>query len=246
MHELKALFRNPGLYLAGVYFTLFQKVFKNNGLIIHVPFKLTDISFRGRFVQHKYEKEEATHLSQYLSPTDRVLELGSCLGYVSCLTNVILENKDQHVVLEANPHLIEWIEKNKRVNDCHFAIEHRIISNQKRNEFYIHDLIVGGSTKRKTMNRIEVEGTNFTALEEKHHIRFNTLIMDIEGGELELFRGHKEEIGRFEKIFYEVHPFANILSEEEASECETILSDLGFELILRDGNFQIWEKDPKK
>ena len=242
MHELKAMFRNPGRYLAGIYFTLFKKTFKKNGLTIHIPFHLTDIPFRGRFVQGKYEKEEATHLSNYLSADDKVLELGSCLGYVSCLTNKLLENKEQHVVLEANPHLLEWIKKNRQENNCHFKVEHSIISGQKINEFYIHDLIVGGSTKRKTKHKIAVEGTSFSALSEKHNINFNTLIMDIEGGELDLFREHGKEIANFQKIFFEVHPFANILSKEEAFECETILSDLGFELLLRDGNFQIWKQ----
>ena len=236
------MLRNPGLYLAGIYFTLFKKAFKKNGLTIHVPFDLTDIAFRGRFLQDKYEKEESTHLSNYLSPSDRVLELGSCLGYVSCLTNKVLDDKKQHLVLEANPHLIDWIEKNKQENNCHFEIEHCIISNKKKNEFYIHDLIVGGSTKRATVHSIEVDGTTFSDLEVKHGIDFNTLIMDIEGGELELFREHRNEIAKFQKIFYEVHPFANILTNEEARECELILTEIGFELLLRDGNFQIWEK----
>lgn len=71
--------------------------------------------------------------------------------------------------------------------------------------------------------------------------------MDIEGGELDLLRNHKEHVAKFEKIFYEVHPFVNILSAEEALECEDILSSCGFQLVKRDGNFQIWMKsDPGK
>jgi len=165
MDELKAMIRNPGLYAAGLYFTLFKKVFKKNGLTIHVPFHLTNIAFRGRFLRNKYEKEEATHLARYLSPGDKVLELGSCLGYVSCLTNRILDHREQHVVLEANPNLIGWIEKNRVENDGRFAIENGIISHEEKNEFYIHDLIVGGSTRRKTGHKIEVRGTSFPALE---------------------------------------------------------------------------------
>jgi len=242
MGHIKAMFQNPGLYFAGLYFTVFKKEFKKNNITIHVPFHLTDIAFRGRFMKNKYEKEEATHLANYLTDEDSVLELGSCLGYVSCITNKILGDKRKHIVLEANPHLISWIEKNKQENNCHFKIEHCIISNKKNNEFFIHDLIVGGSTRRKTGNSVVVSGTTFQALKEKHGINFNTLIMDIEGGELDLFREHAHELIHFQKIFYEVHPFANILSKEEAQECENILSNLGFELVLRDGEFQIWHK----
>ncbi|MBT8184700.1 MAG: FkbM family methyltransferase [Eudoraea sp.] len=242
MQHLKSFFRNPGQYLAGIYFTLFKKVFTRNGITIHIPFHMTDIPFRGRFVQNKYEKEEATHLARYLEPQDKVLELGSCLGYVSCLTNKLLHNKEEHVVVEANPKLIPWIQKNKLENNCHFKIEHCIISPEKKNEFYIHELIVGGSTRRKTMHKIEVKGTTFSELEEKYATDFDTLIMDIEGGELDLLRNHNKEISKFRKIFYEVHPFANILTREEALECETILTGMGFQLVLRDGNFQVWKK----
>jgi len=236
------MLKKPRLFLAGIYFTYFKKVFKKNGLTIHVPFDLTDFKFRGRFVLDTYEEEESRYLLQHLSPDAKVLELGSCLGYVSCLTNQLLKNKTQHVVLEANPQLIPWIEKNKRENNCEFAIENSIVSNQKTNDFYIHDLIVGGSAKRKTAHKIEIKGETFNSLRSRYGIDFDTLVMDIEGGELHLFQNHKEGIAQFDKIFMEVHPFANILTKEEAQECEDILTGLGFEIIVRDGNFQIWEK----
>ena len=240
------MLKKPRLFLAGIYFTYFKKVFKKNGLTIHVPFDLTDFKFRGRFVLDTYEEEESRYLSEHLSPDAKVLELGSCLGYVSCLTNQLLKNKSQHLVLEANPQLIPWIEKNKRENDCEFAIENSIVSNQKMNDFYIHDLIVGGSAKRKTAHKIEIKGETFESLRSRYGIYFDTLIMDIEGGELHLFQNHKEGIAKFDKIFMEVHPFANILTPEEAQECEDILADLGFEITVRDGNFQIWEKSSKQ
>lgn len=228
--------------LAGMYFTYFKKVFVQNGIKIHVPLELTDFKFRGRFVLGTYEKEEATYLSQFLRPNDTVLELGSCLGYVSCLTNDLLADKSKHVVLEANPRLIPSIEKNKEANKAGFHIEQKIISNTKKNTFYIHDLIVGGSLKRKTAYEVEVEGVTVAELEKKYKLRFNTLVMDIEGGELELLRNQQAAISKFDRIFMEIHPFANILTEEEAKECEQILASLGFGLVLRDGNFLIWQK----
>lgn len=236
------MLKKPRLFLAGIYFTYFRKVFIKNGLTIHIPFDLTDFKFRGRFVLGSYEEEESRYLSQHLAPNAKVLELGSCLGYVSCLTNQLLIDKSQHVVLEANPKLIPWIEKNRDENNCKFVIENCIVSENEQNAFYIHDLIVGGSAKRKTAYKIEIEGLSFVSLRKKHDIDFDTLVMDIEGGELHLFQNHKTDIAQFDKIFMEVHPFANILTHKEAQECEDILSDLGFDITVRDGNFQIWEK----
>ncbi len=236
------MFKKARRFLGGVYFTHFQKVYRNNNLVIHIPFELTDYTFRGRFFFDSYEEEEARYLAKHLNPSSKVLELGSCLGYVSCLTNQLLEDPTQHVVVEANPRLIPWIEKNKTANNSGFHIENVLISKEPNNDFYVHDLIVGGSSKRKTKEKISVPGTTFQGLRDTYDIDFDTLIMDIEGGELELFRNFKDEIGLFRQIFVELHPFANILTNAESQECEDILASLGFAIVVRDGNFQIWEK----
>lgn len=230
------------LQLAGIYFTLFLKTYKKEGITLHVPFHLTDLKFRGRFPLNLYEVEETKHLKKYLSPHAKVLELGSCLGYTSCMINSILLNKNAHVALEANPNLIQWIKKNKQTNHCGFSLENAIVSHNKENTFYIHKLIVGGSTVRKTPKKVTVMGWTIDELKERYKLDFDTLIMDIEGGELNLFRDFKESISNFKTIFLEVHPFAGILTEQEAKECEDLLSELNFKLVVRDGHFQIWEK----
>ena len=236
------MFKRLRMFVGGFYFKHFKKVYKKNNLIIHIPFDQTDYVFLGRFVFNSYEEEEARYLSQHLRPDAKVLELGACLGYVSCLTNQLLTDKTKHVVLEANPKLIPSILRNKKENSCGFQIENTVISKQNSNDFYIHDLIVGGSSKRKTVHKIAVEGTDFKKLSHKYGIEFDTLIMDIEGGELDLLRNFKEDISKFDTIFVEVHPFANILTQDEAQECEDIISSLGFKVIVRDANFQIWKK----
>lgn len=230
------------LFLAGVYFTIFKRNYYNQGIKIHIPFNLTDFKFRGRFVLNQYEVEEAKYLEKYLSNDAKVLELGGCIGYVSCLINKILTDKTQQVTLEANPKLINWIKKNREENNCSFFVENSIISLKRENIFYIHDLIVGGSTKRTTTSEIIVNGVDIDFLEKKYNIEFDTLIMDIEGGELDLFKNFKTNLSSFKRIFLEVHPFANILTVDEAKICENILESIGFELLLRDGNFQIWNK----
>jgi FkbM family methyltransferase len=226
--------------MAGVYFTLFQRVYRNEGVTIQVPFHLTDFWFRGHFTLGRYETEESRHLGAHLSPDARVLELGACLGYVSCLTNNLLQDRRRHVVLEPNPALIEWLKINRRENGCEFSVEEAVISSLRWNEFYVYPEIWGGSTKRKTSQRILVKGVTVDELREKYDIDFDTLIVDIEGGELELFRSHGSSLRTFKRIFLEIHPFAGILSHEEARECEDLLASMGFDNVLRDGNFQIW------
>jgi FkbM family methyltransferase len=230
------------LFIAGLYFTFFEKTYKNNGLIIHIPFDLTNFQFRGRFALNRYEVEEAKYIDKYLSKDARVLELGGCLGYVSCLINKKLLDKTQQVTLEANPKLIGWIKKNRDENDCSFFVENSIVSHENKNIFYFHNRIVGGSTKRKTANKAYVKGVDIEFLKKKYNIEFDTLIMDIEGGELDIIKNFKESLSNFKRIFLEVHPFGGILTYDEVKTCENILSSIGFCMIVRDANFQIWNK----
>jgi len=241
-NKIRRRWQKIRLLWGGIYFSLFTKTYKNSGVVLHIPFHLTDFKFRGRFALDLYEVEEARYLTKYLSPYAKVLELGSCLGYVSCIVNNILIYKDQHVALEANPNLIPWIAKNREANNAHFHLENSVVSTEKSNTFYIHKLIVGGSTKRKTPKKMEIEGLTIDALKTKYNIDFDTLVMDIEGGELSLLRDFKEQIASFKHIFFEIHPFAGILTHEEAQECEDILTALGFQQIIKDGHYQMWEK----
>ena len=230
------------LVVAGIYFSFFEKTYKINGLEYHIPYHLTNYKFRGRFVYDTYEKEERTYLKEFLNPKASVLELGACIGVVSCLTNQLLQNKDRHVIVEANPNLIEWLEKNKTHNHSQFHIEHCVIDPASQVDFYIHRLIVGGSNLRQTPTKVSVPGRTIYDLQEKYNIQFDTLIMDIEGGELSLLRQEQQALKSFKQIFVELHPFKNMLTLKEAMECEEILTNLGFLKIKTDGNFQIWEK----
>ena len=241
LYKVYLSFQKVLLFFSGIYFTYFMKTYKQNGLNIHIPLELTNFIFRGRFALNRYEVQEAKYISKYLPSNSKVLELGSCIGYISCLINQVLINKENHVTLEANPNLIKWIKKNRDINNCSFHIENSIISAESENIFYIHDLIVGGSNKRKTPNKRKIDGVSIDFLEKKYDIEFDTLIMDIEGGELDLLRDNKQKISMFKRVFFEVHSFNGTLTKEEGFECESILTDLGFNLIVRDGNFQIWE-----
>lgn len=230
------------LVLAGIYFTVFKKTYKINNMQFSIPFELTNFKFRGLFATNIYEKEERKYLQQFLQSQARVLELGGCLGIISCLTNSLLRDKKKHVVLEANINLITHINKNRQKNNCSFQVENCIISKKEDNDFYISDIIVVSSNKKKTNNKTTVKGVTIEYLEKKYDIQFDTLIMDIEGGEFEVLTENKKALSKFKKLFIEFHPFDNILTAGEVIYCEKILLSLGFSLVVRDGYFQVWEK----
>ena len=114
-----------------------------------------------RFVGDTYEREESSLVSKYYGNEDCVLEIGSCLGYVSAL----LSKKCKHVIsIEANPELIEGLEKTKEVNKLdNVEFHNTYISEESGNiSFQTYDNIVAGSGDRKDLEINNVRGWGHT------------------------------------------------------------------------------------
>lgn len=201
---------------------------------------LTDVAFRSRFVDGgRYETEDEYLLvERHLIRDGSLLELGGCIGVMACFANSLLADPRRHVVIEANPHLIPWLETNKQRNNAQFTIHNAVLGHPGRVTFYLHRLIVGSSTKRQTSHPIDV-----TSLNAADFAGFDNLFIDIEGGELPLLTHHKQIFSTTRILFIELHPFAGILTAAESAACENMLHDLGFRKIDADRRhcFQVWE-----
>lgn len=237
--EFNGLKFNIKLYLAGIYFSLFEKTYKVEGLDLLIPFDLTDIKFRGQFPINFYEKQERRYLKQFLPKNATVLELGACLGVVSCIVNRLLDSPEKHVAVEANPRLIPVIEANKHRNHCGFHIENCMVSSKKTNIFFIGKTILMSSNRRQSAEPISVQGKTVAELEQQHGLKFDTLVMDIEGGELDFLRENRAKLPEFRVVFMEIHPHRDILSPQEVAECEAILQEAGFEKVIDETNFWV-------
>jgi len=56
-----------------------------------------------------------------------VLELGGCLGVLSCTINKRLGDPTKHVVLEANPALIPYLRGNREINRAAFIVTNSVV-----------------------------------------------------------------------------------------------------------------------
>jgi len=233
---------NTKLYLAGIYFSLFEKTYKVEGLDLVIPFDLTDIKFRGQFPINFYEKQERRYLKQFLPKNSTVLELGACLGVVSCITNRMLDRPERHVVVEANPKVIPVIEENKARNHCSFHIENCMVSKNPVNEFFIGKSLLTSSIRRQTTEKIRVSGKTVADLEITYGLKFDVLMMDIEGGELDFLRENREKLKELNVIFMEVHPHPEVLSQQDVAECQSILEKAGFNKVVDDTHFWVLTK----
>jgi len=165
-----------------------------------------------RLENNEWEKEESK-IVNYLRDDSIVLELGGCIGYLSCLMNKVINN--EHFVLEANPKLISTLKKNKKINGCDFKIINSVLiedENIKTVKFNIDNRSILGSSievlpKGRLLEEVILPTITIDQIERNNNINFNVLVCDIEGSEYDLFDklNRSGKINQFYLISVECH-----------------------------------------
>ena len=226
--------------LQGLLFDLQGGRFRANGCIFEIPKDLTTRRYRACFWNGDYEREERDLVARCIRPDDSVLEIGACLGIVSCVTNKLLPEKARHVVVEANPLCLAPLKRNKELNGASFLIEHCAISTPPEATFYLHPIyIVGGSSQRPTDRPVRVPAKTIEQLEREHG-PFTALILDVEGSEREIFERSGEVLTRYRLVLVELHEFA--IGSEGVERCREILRKSGLRLVDRAGIAEAWQR----
>jgi len=234
--RIAAAFATRKSWVWGLLFDLLGGVYRIHDLKITIPRSLTKRSFRSRFFWNLYESDERSLIDRFVREQDRVLELGGCLGVISCVTNGKLMDPRSHVVVEANGQLIPSLTENRKRNQCGFHIVHGMISRSSNGIFYVHDEILDGSAVKRTDAGAPVMSVNVPVytvdqIESQYGIRFSVLIMDIEGGELAFIEENAEFLRRIDLLIVELHRpvigegvarVVSILREQEFLNVESI------------------------
>ncbi|PQJ28090.1 FkbM family methyltransferase [Rubritalea profundi] len=227
----------------GWMWSVINSDYKTSGLSFKLPKDMMPMGFRSRFFFDVYEIQERELALKHIKPSDSILELGACIGVVSCVCNELLDDKQRHVVVEANPLLIPWLEKNKSLNSAQFTIEHAMLSDSSDGSFRIEKFIVSGSANTTTGKRVTVPVISFTESCSKHHFSPSVIVMDIEGGELNFITENFstiENCSDLRMMIIEMHPF--IIGEEAVREVKKLLKALRFECLESMGLVEVWKR----
>lgn len=228
-------------WVMGALFDLGGGRFRADGCEFIIPKDITSRTYRACFLKGDYESEERDLIRKFVRPTDSVLELGACLGIVSCVTNKLLADNTRHIVVEGNPFCIPAIHRNRRQNNCGFLIENAAASNEHEVTFYLHPVyVVGGTTQRQTELPVRVPGRSMAELDSRHG-PFSVLIMDIEGAELEIFAASPEILKRYRLVIVELHAWA--IGAAGVERCREILTSAGLRFRQRAGITEAWQRD---
>jgi FkbM family methyltransferase len=205
----------------------------------HCRFALAELpntSMKLELLSGAYEKPEREAVLRYLQPQWSVIELGGCIGVVSCITNKLLENPANHLVLEVNPLVLAHLKSNRDANGCAFQIMDKALAYDTEtvtfkplSDFWGNSLYHSGGEPPVTVKTTTLENL----LQERHFDNF-ALICDIEGQEYELILREPETIRKAELIVLEVHP--HILGNEKVEFLLSTLKNLGFCILSHSKN----------
>jgi FkbM family methyltransferase len=225
-------------YVGGWLFDLSGNTYRSDGLVFTIPRELTTRTVRGRFYADTHERAQRRLIERHLPVDGKVLELGACLGIVSCFINTRLQDKRSHVAVEANPKLIDVIETNKQNNNCGFAVEHCKLSRSQDASFYLNNNPLLGSTEQKTKKVVKVPVRTVEEVEAAHSVRFDSVFMDIQGGELDFLRENQELLSRCRCMILELH--ASIIGDEGCAACRSLLTEAGLTFVEKRDVSEAW------
>ncbi|MDB5378742.1 MAG: Methyltransferase FkbM [Rubritepida sp.] len=229
--------------ISGALFDWLGGEYATGGQRFRVPGSLTTRCFRGRFPLGLYELPERLLLWRYLRRGGTVLELGGCLGVISCLVNARLRDPRRHVVVEANPALLPWLEANRARNRARFKIENGVIGRgEGERSFWAGGAIVSGSTNfhHAGTDPIAVPERKLEAVEARHGLSFDTVLLDIEGGEAEFLRDHPALLVRARLVVVEFHP--RFIGEAACAEGRAALEAAGLVRRARIALAEAWTR----
>lgn len=145
----------------------------------------------------EYEVAESDFVKSYLRSDTPVLELGSGIGYVTCLVDRYTDDDIPVVGVEANSNLIPVIERTRELNDANFEIINSAYSSMNDSvEFRISNHFWESSREEYADGDkppVTVEGASLDRLLAETSLSSPfQLIADIEGSEDDLLRNEAE------------------------------------------------------
>ena len=183
----------------------------SSGLVVSIDSVVASDHVISEITSGRYEAQELDIATRFISPDDRVLELGAGVGFIS--SGVMRHVRPStYVAVEADARLIPHIEETHRRNGIsgvtviqaafstdETSLAHGSVTFRLHREFWRSGI---GQTQEGSLVDVEVPTRDASAFIADH--RITALIADIEGAELDLLRNLR--FGGLRKILLELHP----------------------------------------
>jgi len=199
----------------------------------------------GKYMQNPYEKLISLHryikcndmsrelheqilILKYLDPKSKVLELGGNIGRVSLIIATVLDNDSNLVVIEPTKEISDINIKNREINCFKYNVETKVLS--KSPLFLKRNLKESVANKTSNIEDDEselVENIQFSELQDKYNIIFDTIIIDCEGAFYFILKDFPNILNNINTIIIE----NDFETKEEYNEIYKTFISSGFNLI---------------
>jgi len=196
----------------------------------------------------RYEKPEVSGLPKFIEPNDRVIELGAGIGFISTYLAKQLGVRDI-ICVEAAPHLCDFIKRVHSENGISCAqVKNAVALNDNGKpgdvDFYVREPFWSSSLDPEDGHARIVKVPTLPLSDLIREFKPNTLVVDIEGGEVDLFE--PLDLTGVEKVYLEIHT-RKILRIGIRS-CFDALSrqDFAYDQRVSSGGAVLFQKIPKR
>ncbi len=185
---------------------------------------------KDHIIRGDYETEEFKIISSTLELSDRVLEIGTGLGYLSIYCSSIV-GENNVTTFEANPYLSEYHQKiftkNKVWPNVRYyaagKVDGELVLYIDQKQFWASSLY---PIKTKNLITVKVPVTGMNTLIDTIHPTY--LIVDVEGYEHELIQAI-HSFSSLKKIQIEIHP--HLISQSQINEIIDLLKLNQFKMV---------------
>jgi FkbM family methyltransferase len=152
----------------------------------------------------------------------------------------MLDVPAKHVVVEANPDLIDVLLDSRDRNRCAFTVLNRAVAyGDDETTFYRDPEFLASSVQMKTDDPVMVPSIRMRQIVDEYGFDRCTLICDIEGGEMDLVKFESDVLkDHVEMLIVEIHGWR--VGEERADEMSRTLELAGFETIHEYGATKVF------
>jgi FkbM family methyltransferase len=228
-----------GLDLRALRAWALQSVVERRGVSLRVHRGLSYPVVRS-ILDGTYEASERHLLEAALQPGDVVMELGAGLGYVSSVCARIA-GSDKVFVYEANPMMEPMIRDTFRLNGVAPALHICMVGQEAGTaSFHVGRDFWTSSTEPGVQQARTVSVAVVPLRQELARIRPSVFIVDIEGGEYEVFRDFPPHDCRL--IMLELHP--RVLGEARAAEVLQRIEAMGFTCSASREDSYLYRRNP--
>ena len=193
-----------------------------------------------------YERTEVMCVQRYLPTNVDVVELGASLGVVSAHVARRLDAGAKLVCVEANPALIELIERNVRLNSAQrplVTMNAAVSHSGPEVLFRVEDNNLGSALATKCGEKVvRVPAVTLRQIADRNTLARFTLVSDIEGAEYDLLLKEGGLIReRCDTLIIELHEIQDIGRSVSVSDLAMMIRDLGFNQLFRRNNVFVFK-----